>query len=156
MKRRLIVTVTAFLAFLLLPFIAYAGHEFLIVMREASTLLKEESCGNGTVKIEYRLGGITGAQVLQTFVILEPNATLKNSRFYTENNKYFYSLILFGMANLRDEKQTLHLMKTAESGDLKELTASQWLQEIAAADLNAAKSLENKRDSDCVITFQPF
>lgn len=141
-----------FAALIAFSFPAHAGHNFMAEMRKITTLVKEESCSNGLVKIEYRLGEMMEKKFSMTLVIFEPDAASKKSEFYRESNKDFYSLIFY---KISFPDGASHYMKKAQSGDLKELNPAEWIKEMSMADTNAAKSIMSYGDEDCVVILPP-
>lgn len=141
---------------LLLSSHAYAGHDFMETIRQRLSLEKKEICSNGKTTVEHRFSEVLGTRFSLVLVILEPNTASRESQFYTEENKDFYSLIFYNykMLNTKNETQILYFIKQIQSGNLKEVTASSWLQEIIAAEPNAAKSLTQQPGSDCSVIYQ--
>ena len=143
---------TAFGLFFLLTSSSNAGHEFMGEMRKTSTLLKEESCSNGKTKVEHRRVASPRMTMSMVVVMLEPDAASKKSEFYREDNKDFYRLIFYKLFS-NSAPGSSHMVKWAQSGDLKELDFPRWLQELRSADPNAANSLTNQPGSDCLVTY---
>lgn len=148
-----------FAALVAFSFPTYAGHDFMAEMKKITFLFEERSCSNGLVKIEYRAGVMVEKKFFMVLVIFEPDAASKKSEFYRESNKDFYSLIFYGIFPDTDtsaEADTYYIKK-AQSGDLKELPAFQWIEELFIADPNVVKSLMQQPGSDCVtvLSVQP-
>lgn len=144
-----------FVAFVAFSFPAYAGHDFMAEMRKITTLIEEESCSNGLIKIEHRVGEMMGKKILMTLIIFEPDAASKMSEFYRESNKDFYSLIFYRLYTVKNSStiDSTYYMKKAQSGDLEELVVSRWHQAIKIADPNLAMGLMQQPESDCTATY---
>jgi len=151
--KKIIGFVTFFALFLLFSPV-HAGHDFMKEMKQAATLTKKESCSNGKTTIEHMTILFWNRNLSVVFVTLGPDNDSKNSQFYTEENKDFYSTIFYKIFVSQDKKNAEYFIKYFQSGDLEKVSDGRWYARLVGADSNAFKSLVGQPGSDCKVVNQ--